>query len=38
MPNNEDIKIIATCSKKNEQYVKSLGATHVIDYNGNMEE
>ena len=26
-------KIIVTCSAKNHDYVRSLGATHVIDYN-----
>lgn len=35
----QEIKIIATCSKKHVDYVKSLGATHVIDYQSeNIDE
>jgi NADPH:quinone reductase-like Zn-dependent oxidoreductase len=26
-------QVVATCSKKNFEYVKGLGATHVVDYN-----
>ena len=29
----ETVKIITTCSGKNGEHVKKLGATHVIDYN-----
>lgn len=29
----KDINIITTCSGNNQDYVKNLGATHVIDYN-----
>ncbi len=28
----EQVKLIATCSKKNADYVQKLGATHVVDY------
>jgi len=28
----EQVKIIATCSQKNVDYVKKIGATHVVDY------
>jgi NADPH2:quinone reductase len=35
----EKVKIIATSSKNNFDYVKQLGATHTIDYNSeNLEE
>jgi len=27
------VQVVATCSKRNFDYVKSLGATHVVDYN-----
>jgi NADPH:quinone reductase-like Zn-dependent oxidoreductase len=27
------VQIVATCSKRNFEYVKGLGATHVVDYN-----
>jgi NADPH:quinone reductase-like Zn-dependent oxidoreductase len=27
------VQVVATCSKRNFDYVKALGATHVIDYN-----
>lgn len=29
----DNLKIIATCSSKNADFVKHLGATHVVDYN-----
>jgi len=29
----DQVKIISTCSENNIEYVKSLGATHTIDYN-----
>lgn len=33
-----DIKIIAICSKRNQEYVKSIGATHFVDYQADVSE
>jgi len=33
---DEGIRIIATGSKKNEGYVRGLGATHFVDYSGDI--
>ena len=32
------VRIIATCSARNFEYVRGLGATHVIDYADNLEK
>ena len=36
--NKDEIKIIGICSQKNGEYVKSMGATHFIDYEKSMGE
>lgn len=35
LPQKEKFQIIGTASPKNFDYIKSLGATHCVDYHSN---